>query len=157
MSENTTVYVCQTCGELVPLGCCTCGPRQQLRAIGDEGSKMSETEMIEQALTIVLDEFDFARVARYMRRTDWLVENLHDGAQSGEHNWIYPGAKWLREHVERVTRRRIIEDSFPDWTGWFGFNVYLAAREGNYRLFIRFTDTRPIVVTSHQEVKEQDE
>ena len=30
MSENTTVHVCQTCGELVPLGCCTCGPRQRL-------------------------------------------------------------------------------------------------------------------------------
>ena len=30
MSENTTVHVCKTCGELVPLGCCTCGPRQRL-------------------------------------------------------------------------------------------------------------------------------
>ena len=35
-SEDMTVRVCQTCGELVPLGCCTCGPRQQLRALGDE-------------------------------------------------------------------------------------------------------------------------
>ena len=33
-TENMTIYECQTCGELVPLGCCTCGPQQRLRVIG---------------------------------------------------------------------------------------------------------------------------
>ena len=113
---------------------------------------MNETEMIKQALAIVLDKFDFARVARYMRRHDWLVENLHDGAQAGEHSWLYPGPKWLREFVERGARKHIIGGSFPSWIG-MGFNVYLAAREGNRVLLVQFTDIRPIIVTSHQEMK----
>jgi len=154
MSENTTVYVCQTCGELVPLGCCTCGPRQKLQAVGSptNGGVMNETEMIEQALAIVLDEFDFARVARYMRRTNWLVENLHDGAELGEHSWLYPGPKWLREFVERGARERIIEAGFPSWVE-LGFNVYLVTHRVERILVVQFTDARPIIVTGHQEIE----
>ena len=108
---------------------------------------MNESEMIEQAMTVALDEFDFTQVARYMRRTDWVIEDIHDDAQPGKHNWIYPGPQWLREYVRRATRDYVIKGDSSGWIG-LGFDIHLGMRDGEYKLFIRFTDIRPIVVSN---------
>lgn len=47
MTENMAIHECLTCGELVPLGCCTCGPRQRLRKLGGREMYIRKVETFE--------------------------------------------------------------------------------------------------------------
>jgi hypothetical protein len=47
--------VCMTCGELVPQGCCTCGPRRMLWPVGVEQCE----PFIEEAESLVQDAQSF--------------------------------------------------------------------------------------------------
>ena len=46
-------YECLECGEVVPEGCCTCGPRQNLRPLSTKRSKMSKDDWIDFVMFLI--------------------------------------------------------------------------------------------------------
>jgi len=110
-------------------------------------SKRTESWLLqlEQVIKETLDQLDFEKIAQYMARTNWAVEDLHDGHGPDDHQRIVPDAGWLRNYVEGACHTYIVEGDCPGWSG-LGFSAHLAERDGEQKLFIRFTDIRPILV-----------